>query len=171
MGEEIFVMNAKSPGPVVGLALLDNTILSNFSIADCAELLTRAWTYPATTQHVMQEYQAGVSSGELKQETWAGINLLSMTLEEQDFVAGLPAYLGLGERSCLAVSYYRHGILVTDDIRARQVAITLRIVVSGTLGALILCVKRNLIDLEQANHLLARMIAAGYRSPLSELKP
>ena len=41
--------------------------------------------------------------------------------------------------------------------------------VTGTLGILIVAVERKIILIGDANHLLARMIKYGYRSPIDNL--
>ena len=77
--------------------------------------------------------------------------------------------LGAGERSCIAVVKNRGGLFVTDDRKARQVALEMGVKVTGTLGILVVAVERKLISIEAANHLLAQMIAYGYRSPVNDL--
>jgi predicted nucleic acid-binding protein len=41
--------------------------------------------------------------------------------------------------------------------------------VTGTVGILLACVRRDYLDSNQANALLTAMIAAGYRSPVASL--
>jgi predicted nucleic acid-binding protein len=41
--------------------------------------------------------------------------------------------------------------------------------VTGTLGILVIAVERKVISIEEANHLLAQMIAYGYRSLIDKL--
>jgi len=64
---------------------------------------------------------------------------------------------------------HRHGLFMTDDRKARQVALELGIKITGTLGILVVAVERRKITLEEANRLLAAMIENGYRSPVDEL--
>jgi predicted nucleic acid-binding protein len=41
--------------------------------------------------------------------------------------------------------------------------------VTGTIGILVLCVRRGLLTIPEGNAVLGRMIAASYRSPVAEL--
>jgi len=58
---------------------------------------------------------------------------------------------------------------MTDDRKARQVALDLGIKITGTLGILVVAVERRKISLEEANRLLKAMVESGYRSPVDEL--
>jgi predicted nucleic acid-binding protein len=77
--------------------------------------------------------------------------------------------LGAGERSCLAVAISRSGALASDDLLARRWARQHGVEVTGTVGILLACARRGYLAPEQANTLLAAMIAAGYRSPVESL--
>ena len=74
-----------------------------------------------------------------------------------------------GEAACLAVAYLRHMSVFTDDRDARQIAIQYGIPVSGTIGVLVEAVRRNVLNLEQANRVLREMIHLGYRAPFPTL--
>jgi predicted nucleic acid-binding protein len=56
-----------------------------------------------------------------------------------------------GEASCLAIARHRGWILLSDDRAARDEGIRLVIIVSGSVGCLVLAVERGLGTLEQAN--------------------
>jgi len=77
--------------------------------------------------------------------------------------------LGAGERSCLAVALHRQGLLVSDDLDARRAAREHGIPKTGTVGILVLYVRRGYLSREEANALLTEMIALGYRSPVASL--
>jgi len=81
----------------------------------------------------------------------------------------LPDALHQAEASCLVIAVHRGWALLTDDARARKAARNWNIVVSGTLGVLVQAVRRGLLTMEDADALLAEMIAAGYRSPYGSL--
>jgi len=57
----------------------------------------------------------------------------------------------------------------SDDGTARSAALHHGIPVFGTLGILVACVRLKKLTLPEANGLLARMIALGFRSPVSSL--
>jgi predicted nucleic acid-binding protein len=74
-----------------------------------------------------------------------------------------------GERACLAIAGARTWLLLTDDRAARAEARRRKIDLSGSLGCLVLGVERKLFTLEQANALLAMMVAQGYHAPLTDI--
>jgi predicted nucleic acid-binding protein len=153
------------------LVVLDNTILSNFALIKRADLVFSLWPGKAsTTTMVMGEYLSANDKSIFPPEAWQTIQLLELSANEERLADQLPFRLGAGERSCIAIASLHGGLFVSDDLDARRIAKMYAIPLSGTLGILIACVQQKLLDLQQANHLLALMIAAGYRSPLNELK-
>jgi predicted nucleic acid-binding protein len=150
--------------------LLDNTVLSNLAIVGQMDLVFHLWPdQAATTRAVLREYAAAAERGLLPRDAWRYLPVVEMTREESSLVLELSPRLGAGERSCIAVVHTRGGHFVSDDADARRAAQSLGVSVSGTLGVLVLAVRRDLLTLAQANILLADMIAAGYRSPLERL--
>ncbi len=150
--------------------LLDNTVLSNLAQVDQMELVFHLWQERVvTTREVWREYEVAARVGKLPLHAWSDLTIVELTPQETDGAAAFALRLGAGERSCLAVAQARHGLLVSDDADTRHAAQQLGIPVSGTLGILALAVRRQLLSLDRANALLANMIAAGFRSPLSKL--
>ena len=150
--------------------LLDNTVLTNLALVNRADLAIRLWGAAAcTTPSVMAEYQVGAQSGLLPPDAWDSLPVLTCTEDETAFEAGLPPRLGAGERACLAVAVHRQGLLVTDDLDARNAAREQHVPVTGTVGVLIACVRQGHLSRQQANALLSDMIAAGFRSPVTDL--
>jgi predicted nucleic acid-binding protein len=158
-------MTSSQANPV----LLDNTVLSNFARIDRYKLVMDLWPSCATTFEAWQEFQVGVIIGKLPKNVWKGLTLIELTADEHEISNGLSNFLGLGERACIAAAKHRNGLFVTDDRKARQVALELGIKITGTLGILVVAVERQKIALEEANQLLAAMIENGYRSPVDEL--
>jgi len=64
---------------------------------------------------------------------------------------------------------HRTSRFFTDDRDARKLAAQLQVPVSGTLGILLRLVQIQALTMEQANALLALMVAKGYRSPVGDL--
>jgi len=118
---------------------------------------------------VLAEYRAGVTSGLLPPDAWAHLPLLTPTEKEASFAASLPPRLGAGERSCLAIAVHRQGLLVSDDLDARHVAQRHGTPITGTVGILVLCVRRGDLSRDQAGALLAETRGLGYRSPVVSL--
>ena len=155
------------PLPVV----LDNTVLTNFALVKHTALVFRLWPTACTTAEVMAEYQTWRVVGSC---AGAGVVETADCFTERDRVslaASLSSRLGAGERTCLAVAYERHGLFVSDDLDARLSAQRLGLEITGTLGVLVLSVKRKLLSRKAANDALTAMIASGYRSPLDRLDP
>lgn len=152
------------------LILLDNTVLSNFAVVRRPDLIFSIWGELAcTTSAVFTEYAAANASRALAPELWQALPLVTLTPTETLFATQLASTLGAGERTCLAAARERNGWVATDDFAARQIARQYHIPITGTLGALHVALSNDIISLADANHLLKQMIAAGYRSPITDL--
>lgn len=152
------------------LLILDNTVLTNFALVGRSDLVfVLTQTGCSTTTAVMQEYTQGIMSRGLAADAWQNLASLALSPAEAALADALPRYLGLGERSAIALAVKRHGLLATDDAAARRVAQQNGVGVTGTLGLLALAVRQNLLNLTEGNRLLAAMMAQGYRSPLARL--
>lgn len=150
--------------------VLDNTVLTNFALSQGAELVFRLWAERAcTTPAVMEEYRAGVDAGTVPGGAWANLVVTALSAEEDTVLASLPQRLGLGEKSCLAVASCRGGALVSDDLDARRTAANLGVQISGTVGILLACVKKRILDPAEANRQLTVMIGHGYHSPWTKI--
>jgi predicted nucleic acid-binding protein len=150
--------------------LLDNTVLTNFSLVDRLDLVLELWEGRCvTTSAVLAEYQAGVDIGRLKPAIWASLLELNLTEEEAAFAERLPVQLGAGERCCIAAAVYQDGRFASDDNLARREAQKHGVEVTGTVGILILNVQRGRLSLAEGNQLLVEMVAQGYRSPVKRL--
>ena len=71
--------------------------------------------------------------------------------DELSLFSRFPSHLHRGEASCLAIAHNRSWLFLTDDKAARKAATNLGVLISGTLGCLVLGVERDLYTLEQAN--------------------
>ena len=153
------------------IAILDNTVLSNFALVKRPDLVNSFWPGLAcTTPTALGEYLSASDKIAFPVEYWSELPVLELSEQEEQLARQFSARLGAGERSCIAVAILRQGLFVSDDLDARRIARDRNVLLSGTLGILIGCVQRNLLTMAQANRLLGIMIAAGYRSPVSELK-
>jgi predicted nucleic acid-binding protein len=157
---------------MIGPVLLDNTVLTNLALVNRADLATHLWANAAcTTPSAMAEYQIGVANGLLPPDVWEDLPVLTLTDDEVAFAASLRPRLGAGERTCLAVALHRQGLLVSDDLDARNTARRHGIPTTGTVGILVLCVRRGYLSRDHGDALLAEMRALGYRSPVVTLAP
>ena len=157
------------PSSQPNLVLLDNTVLSNFAHVNRSDLVMDLWASCATTLEAWQEFQNGITIGKLPKNAWKGLSRIELTTNERQLSNDLANLLGLGECTCIAAAKHRNGMFVTDDRRARQVALGLGLVVTGTLGLLVIAVERKRIALKEANQLLVEMIERGYHSPVDDL--
>jgi len=152
------------------LLLLDNTVLSNFALVDCIDLLPRALrSQIATTPQVVEEFAEGVTRGILPGTSWDWLEIVPLRAEEEPFFLDYLRHINAGEAACLAVAVSRNGRFLTDDRDARKLAAQLRIPISGTLGILLRLAKINVLTFTEANDLLKEMIAKGYHSPIQQL--
>ena len=150
--------------------LLDNTVLSNFSAVKRPEIVLRLWPGEVcATLAVLREYQQAVVTRNFAPDSWVELPVLELTAAENEYALTLPGTLGKGERECIAIAFYRHGSFVSDDSHARAVAGAKGLALSGTLGILVACPALGILTLAQANTLLKKMMAAGYRSPVDDL--
>lgn len=152
------------------IALLDNTVLSNFALVGRPDLLGLAvGDTAAAVSEVLGEYQAGVELGRLPPYDWAWLPVLSLNEAERVIYRRLRARLNPGEAACLALAVVQGHRVLTDDRTARQIAMQMGVPVSGTLGLLLRLVDQGHLSLPEADNLLSSMIAAGYRSPIASL--
>jgi len=152
------------------IALLDNTVLSNFSSIERPDLVQLALGgTAATVEEAYAELQAGIQLGKLPPCDWSWLPVLSLSDSERATYERLRERLNAGEAACLALATARECRVFTDDRDAREIAADTQIPISGTLGLLVRLVDQGFLSLQQADGLLRRMIAAGYRSPVTRL--
>lgn len=150
--------------------LLDNTVLSNFALVHRPALLRAAFgELLATSEQVIEELMAGVSRGKLPDLDWSWLPVWTLQEAERDHYDQFLRTLNAGEASCLAMALVRECQFLTDDRDARELAGLFQVPISGTLGVLIRLVDIGLLELEEAESLLRKMIDAGYRSPTTSL--
>ena len=150
--------------------LLDNTVLSNFALVGESRLLRDVLSYRAgTVAEVVSEFETGVLLSRVPQTDWSWLETHILTADEQSLYQIFRRRLSAGEAACLAVAHIRKLAVMTDDRDARQLAIQYGIPISGTIGILLEAIRKNILDLGQANRVLHEMSNFGYRSPLAKL--
>ena len=148
----------------------DTTTLNNFAQIGRPDLLQKAFPELAAPQVVREELAEGERLGHVPAGDWSWLNLLELTEAEQSRAADLERHLQPGEAACLATVEARGSLVLTDDRAARLVAASLKLEVSGTLGALIRLVRQKVLTLEEGDALLVEMMIRGYRSPVQSLR-
>lgn len=160
--------------------IANTTVISNFACIGQLELLRQLHGKIYLAMEVYQEIQTGLAEGYLFYQTleeqiypWqeTGWIILTSMVEEAEFLrfSELPAKLHPGEASSLVIAQQRGWLFLTDDLAARTQAKQRGVRLSGSLGELVLAVKRQHCSLEQANQWLNRMIELNYRSPVNDL--
>ncbi len=152
----------------------DTVTLSNFALSGAFDLLVdRYGRSLRVTEQVRAELAAGRIRGyaELKvvEQPLAAGSILpadAMTTPESELFVDLLRNLSSGEASCVALARHRTGIVATDDRAARDSCAERQIPVTGTIGILkALCTDKNITS-EEADAILARMVDAGFFSPV-----
>ncbi|WP_297487476.1 DUF3368 domain-containing protein [Thermococcus sp.] len=122
-----------------------------------------------TTPHVIEEFKIGVRRGRYP-PVEIPLEVTELTEEEKNLYERLSRSLGRGEASCIAVARNRGLIFLSDDYDARKKARLLGVKVSGTIGLLVLGVKKNVLTLDEADKLLQKMIELGFYSPIKRIE-
>jgi predicted nucleic acid-binding protein len=156
--------------------IVNNTTLSNLASVNSLELLKVIFERVYLTPEVYKEVENGIYLGrrylECVELTIGAKDWLLMTdldLSEIKLYGLLKGKVDTGEASCLAIAMVRKWLFITDDRRARRIAESHNVGLSGTIGVLKLAVSQKLISKDEGNLLLWTMIQNGYYSPVSEL--
>jgi predicted nucleic acid-binding protein len=155
--------------------VFDTVVLSNFLISDSAYILEKRYQGKGIiTSEVYNEISAGIaqikSLGDIDRLIQKKVfSLCSLKHKEHEHFKEMITYLGKGEASCIAFAKARKSTVVTDDRMARKQCANLSIPVTGTIGILKASVTDDLITEERANEILAKMVAAGFYSPVNSI--
>ena len=141
------------PQPV----FLDATAISNFASTSSVEFLVHLLEAPIVVPAVRDEIERGVKHGH--EYLTSAVEAFDNGLE----VSGIPPEIGRvslhegldpGEREALRGAVERDGTIATDDLAARRLATELDVPVTGSIGLLVLGVKREHIDSKTADEWL-----------------
>lgn len=160
--------------------IANTTVLSNFSAIDALDRLRELYGEIYLSIEVYAEIERGLEEGyafysgvaeilhPVNEGGWLRLTSLSDEMEIQLF-SSMPGRLHSGEASSLAIAQSRGWLFLTDDKAARRQAANRKVVISGTLGCLILGIERGLWSAKQANGWLEAIVAAGFHSPVMDL--
>jgi predicted nucleic acid-binding protein len=152
------------------LGVVDTTVLNNFAQVRQPALLCAAFSSLAAPKQVLAELEKGVGLGLLPSVDWSWLDRIDLTPAEQVRARVFGQKVEAGESACLAVAEARRGFVLTDDLAARRLALTISLTVTGTLGALDRLIRAGILTVERADDLLAEMILRGYRSPVPSVR-
>jgi predicted nucleic acid-binding protein len=151
-------------------ALSDTTVLSNFAHVERPDLLRVLFSPLLAPPSVLAELMEGERRALIPKCSWGWLDVVEPTAPEEVLAEELRKSVGPGEAEGLAVARSRNLLILTDDLDARQLAESLGLDLSGTLGCLRDLVKRSILDVAAADFFLARMRERGYRSPVRSLR-
>lgn len=155
--------------------VFDTVSLSNFALSESIFILENRYKKKGIiTSQVYDEISAGTIrypklkeiDGLIKNKI---LRLCTLTLKEREIYSQLITYLGKGEASCLALAKEQSAIAVIDDRTARRQCSQMGIPVTGTVGILKASLVDGLVDINQANDILQKMIKAGFYSPIRSI--
>ncbi len=156
--------------------IVNNTVLSNFSLINRLDLLKNLSKKVYLTSEVYKEVNEGIECGydfqlrtrhEIDKQEW--LFIIDIENPEFEIFFELSKELHLGESSCLAIAKNRKWTFFTDDGDARYYAEKLNVELSGTIGILASSIRKKLITLDEGEDYLQTMIKNGYRSPIKHL--
>ena len=140
------------------VVLADTGPLIAFARLDELALLAKIFERVYVTREVLAECMAGKKADE--------VTLIELAVARWFELVQAPPYFDLtkemdaGEASAIAAAVERHCGVLLDDKAGRRVAHSLGLPVIGTVGALILCKRKNLIPLIKPR--LDALVASGY---------
>lgn len=149
--------------------VIDNTVLSNFAHVQRPRLLEQAFDNLVSVPAVMEELTIGQERGLIPTVEWSWLSIIELTTSEKMLSQEIGQTLGRGEAECIAVAQSRALFILSDDRDARRIAQRKGIVVTGTLGALMNLIRRDVLSLSDADKLLQIMRQQGYRCPVNSL--
>lgn len=157
----------------------NTTVISNFSEIHRVDLLESLFSEIYITSSVYEEIITGIETGydfyktllaKINTRSESGfIHLIELSNDELLKLIELPSSLHKGESSSIIIAQNREYLFLTDDRLARNYFKQNQISFSGTIGCLILSVRKKILDLQTANEILAKMIQNGFYSPAPKL--
>jgi len=158
--------------------VFDCCCISNFALSDSLFVLENLYGKSAyVTNFVSAEILRAIQQGHEKlgriqaalREGWLKEIVLT-SRKEKSLYETLAVSLGLGEASSISVAKFRGFIFASDDRVARRQVSLLDVKLTGTLGIFKRALRQKIIDLNEGNRILAKMIEKGFYAPMKSLK-
>ena len=155
----------------------DTCALSNFALSGRLDLLigrygVKAHVVPEVLGEVIDGIVAGHAELQKVEDAVAAGEFTSadmLSAEEREIYRGLLHVLSRGEAACISCAKSRDGLVVTDDMTARQCCIESGVAFTGTIGILKACVLDGSVPPQEADGILQAMVDAGFHSPVSRI--
>lgn len=151
----------------------DSTVLINFGECGALAILVAATPPPrfvvaSVRRELLEEPTRGAVEAAIADERFSTTDLCPPEMPDW---ARLSQRLGAGESATIAAAKHRGWTVACDDQAARRIAGRElgRDRVVGTIGLLLCAIACRALRRADAQHLLDRMIANGYWSPVEEL--
>ena len=164
-------MSATPRQPVV----LDATVLSNFASTGTVDVLVDMLDRPTTVPAVQTELERGYARDyDFLDDALARIGDDITLLGVEELSSGAAAIrdrLDSGEAEALLGAMAHEGTLATDDLAAREMATERGVPVTGSVGLLVVGIRRGEIDASTANQWLDNWRATrGYYAPVERIE-
>lgn len=161
---------------VVQPVCLDATVLSNFASSAATDQLVTILERPVTVSAVQTELERDRSQGydvleDALDHLGGEIEVVDVRTTDSETVTGVRERLDAGEAASLRCAIDRDGTLATDDLAARRLASVQGVPVTGSVGILVLGIRRDVIEIERANEWLTTWREVrGYFSPVDRIE-
>jgi len=155
--------------------IFDTVVISNFVFSDALYLLQQRYKKRGLiTSEVYGELVVGMDKYPKLQEidslfSDSSFELVALSRTEIKHCQQLLTTLDLGESSIITYAQTHQYIVVSDDRAARNHCAGINIHVTGTIGILKACVQDQLLQLEDADIILKKMIQEGFYSPVKSM--
>ncbi|WP_152043472.1 hypothetical protein [Salinigranum salinum] len=156
---------------------LDATVLSNFASSDSVDWLTTLLENPVAVPAVRTELKRGLEHGygfldRVIDQLGSEITILEVNSNTRGpDESELRSRLDPGEAESLLGAITHDGTLVTDDLAARRVAAEFDVPVTGSIGLLVLGIRRDALAVETANEWLTTWRdERGYYAPVERIE-
>lgn len=155
--------------------VLDATVLSNFAATDSITQLVAILDQPVAVPAVRTELETGQDHhsflASALDQFGDDISVIEPQTQSTTQVTDIRARLDSGEAASLLGAMAYDGTLATDDLAARDVAADLGVPVTGSIGILVLGVRRDVIARETANRWLDDWNEKrGYYAPVERIE-